>query len=68
MTKNDAKIIGIERAKRIRMLREIRENGVLPVAYVCTKYGSDVFVEALLEGEVVMNDHALVSVTDRKGS
>jgi len=63
---DDAKIIGIETAKKIRMLRELRNTSKLPIAYLCTKYGSDTFIEALMADEVKLDDYALVSLTDRK--
>ena len=58
-----AEVTNIFQPKMNRMKRELKENGSLPVSYLCVKYGAEVFVELLTLGEVTMDDTALVTLT-----
>jgi hypothetical protein len=60
MTNTKTKVTNINEAHRIRMIRELKSNGPLPVAYLTAKYTSDIFVDALMAGEIFMDDNALV--------
>lgn len=65
MTKNND-IVSLDNARQDRIRRELEKHGKLPCAYLCTKYGSQTFIEMLTEGHLKMNDHALVSLKDEE--
>lgn len=62
----DRKVVNILQPQMNRLKRELRIEGSLPVSYLCVKYGSNVFVELLTQGEVKINDAALVSLVDEE--
>ena len=47
-------IINIGRAKRIRLLKDVRKNQTQPLAYVAQKYGMGEVLEALACGELIV--------------
>lgn len=58
----NAKVISIDRGRKSRMIKEIIRSGPHSVAYLCAKYGAGTFLKALVDGDVMICDQALVYV------